>query len=216
MPANSKTYYATICRLLNAEDTTRIELEPNSIMLGTPFELTQEHRVNARGKEYERVIVHDSTRRVAGFLPKDVTNRVIRLFDEGWLCHVVPMLIGYSKKDKAYWVEASVVCYPPEHKQELDTFFSAFCRKVAAGEHPDPRLTDKQLELVLESGGTWCEVDIAPRPKLDRDNAIYKSRQTNTEKLAQTAIAHTTGCYIVLAVVTLLVAAFVVWLLFLR
>ena len=212
----AKRYYGVLCRLESDDDTTHIELQPNAVMLGTAFELTQESRVSQRGKEYERVIVHDSRRRAVGFLPKETAKRVIGFFDEGWLCHVTPMFVAYDKTQRAYWVEVALVCYPPENAPAFDAFFSGFCKRVASGDHPNPNLSEKQVEQIIASNGAWNGLELAPLPHMGKDGAIYKSGRSNTEKLMMAAVEHTTGCYIVLIAATLLVVLAVVWFLFLR
>lgn len=216
MAQQSERYYGAFCKLVKEDDGDVMTPDQNAIRIGTPLSVTHEVHVTKRGKEYDRVFVTDPVGHDAGFLPKQVANRLVELFDQGWLCHVIPTLVVYSKKDEGYWAEVAIVCYPKELQQPFDAFLTAVCHKIASGNHTDVRLSDEQVDMILSSNGSWSDVANAPLPHIDKESAIYKSKQTGTERLTTTAIEHTTGCYIVLIAATVLVVAFAVWFFFLR
>ena len=216
MGETAARYFGPFCKLVKEDDGDVMTPDQNAVRIGVPMKIVHEVHVTQRGKEYDRVYVNDSTGRPAGFLSKQLTKQVVSLFDQGWLCHAVPTLVVYDKKEGGYWAEVALICYPAEYKSEFDAYVKTFCKKVAAGNHPVVSLSEEQIDQVLESGGTWSDIPNAPLPHINKDSAVYKSKQTSTEKLANTAIEHTTGCYIVLIAATVLVVALAVWFFFLR
>lgn len=216
MAHEDERYYGAFCKLDKIDDDDVMTPDQNAIRIGLPLEVVHELHVTHRGKEYDRVYVHDAAGRNAGFLPKQVAKRYIELKAAGWTCHVIPTLIVYSKADEGYWAEVAIMCYSPDVAHAFDPFCQAVCKRIASGDHVEVRLDAQQVQRIVDSAGEWSAVPNAPLPHIDKNSAVYKSKQSGSEKLAQTAIEHTTGCYIVLIAVTVVVVALIAWFFFLR
>lgn len=214
MSADTKGYYATYCILDNTSGDSGVTVDGNMAAIGGELDWTPQLHVTLKGKEVPRVVLSRG-KNALGFIPQDVFKQVRKCLDEGWTCRAFTSLSIFNKLEDRYLIEAAIICYAPEHARELGKFTDLIAVRIAKGDHPGVALSEKELAHVLEAGGAWADTKPAKLPTLQKGSALYKTRQTVTERLANAAAGGNKGCYVaVVAVVVVIIA--VVWLLFFR
>lgn len=202
--SESETYYATYCRLEEANGDSCVVVNPNATTIAAELTLTKEIHVTHRGKEVPRVLLSYG-KEVMGFLPDKVFRQVDKLLEEGWTCRAFVSAVIFDKPHETYWIEVALICYRPEDAAIFEPFVDAIAKRMAQGDHPAIALSAKELDHVIESGGQWAEVKSQQLPKLEKGMAYYKTKRMFTENLAYAAAAGNKGCYVGLFVVLFLI-----------
>ena len=214
MPADSSGYYGCYCLLDLDSGDSHINFDGNMLAVGGELDWTPELHVTLRGKEVPRVVLGRGSQ-AFGFIPDDVFRHVKILLEEGWGCRAFSALSIFNKLEDSYSAEVAIICYAPDHEAELSKFAQLMQKRIAKGEHPAVKLSPKELERVLAAGGAWADTKEAPKPKLGKMEALYKTKQTSTERAALAAVEGNKGCYIgLIACAVVLIAA--IWFFFFR
>ena len=207
--ASAAKYFGTYTDLRHTDDTTEVKLDGNYCAIGRETDFVAEMRVTSRGKERPRVTVAATPKMAAGFLEPQLAAQVLSMEEDGWDVHICPSLVVFDKPKDRYICEVAIVAYPAAQRAAFEPFTIRLFERIAKGEHPQVKLSAKQLAHVEDSGGAWCKTESAPRPKLPKACAVYKDRMTKTERMATQAVKRPRGCYIALAVGVVLVALLV-------
>ena len=207
---SDNVYFGAYCRLDEKSGDTEFELDGNIWSIGSELELFPELHITERGKEVPRVVVGVGDKR-AGFVPAREFARLKQCMEDGWVCHAYPSLVAYEKAS-FYWLEIALVCYDPAHAEAFDKFAAAMQTRIANGERPNVDLSSKQVQHVIESGGSWSEVESLGTPALKKGTVPYKTKTTLAEKAAQGAATGNKGCYVAVVVVLVVIIAIVLFL----
>lgn len=214
MSTDNNLYYGTYCILDKTSGDSGVTVDGNMAAIGGELDWTPQLHVTLRGKEVPRVVLSRG-KNALGFLPEPVFKQVKKCLDANWTCRAFASLVIFDKLKDSYLVEAAVICYAPEHETEFARFAELMAARIAKGEHPGVALSEKEIAHVLEAQGAWAGTKPAKLPELKKGSALYKTKQTMTERFANAAANKNKGCYLaVFAVLVVIIAA--VWLLFFR
>ncbi|MCD8200417.1 MAG: hypothetical protein LUD25_05665 [Coriobacteriaceae bacterium] len=214
MGAASDIYYGAYCKTEAKTSDMSSRLGGNAVIVGNEVPMSTETIVTERGKEIPQVTVGIDEEQPIGCLPQGVGSKVALLQGKGWECHAYPSVIGYNQNDQKFWCEVAVVCYSTDHKKEFDAFCKKLTQRLGKGDHPDIDLSNKLVDRVISSGGTWCEMRTLPLPKLEKGNVYYKKHRSAADRAANAAVRNPRGCYIAIAVVVvvIIIAALIIYL----
>ncbi len=207
MSTDKNFYYGTYCILDKTSGDSGVNVDGNMAAIGGELDWTPQLHVTLRGKEVPRVVLSRGENAL-GFLPENVFKQVKKCLDAGWTCRAFSSLVIFDKLKDSYLIEVAVICYADEHATEFARFAELIAARIAKGEHPGVALSEKEVAHVLEAQGAWADTKPAKLPALKKGSALYKTKQTMTERIANAAASKNKGCYIaVVAVLVVIIAA---------
>ena len=213
--SDKELYYAAYCILDTQNADSIITVNGNTVVVGAELHMTPQTHVTERGKEVDRIVLSRGEMAM-GFLPPDTSKQVKKRLDEGWTCRFLTVAAIFDKRSDSFATEAVAFCYDPAYESTFEPFIASMEKRIAKGERPVVALSPKELARVIESSGTWNETKSQKMPKLERGTAYYKTKRTNTEKLALQAASGNKGCYVGLFVVVFAIIFSIIWFIFLR
>lgn len=213
--SETETYYATYCRLDTTSGDSHVNVEGNSVVVGSELALTEQLHVTERGKELGRIVISRGDQ-AFGFLPAPVYKQVAKFMADGWTCRAFAVVDIFDKRVNEHTVEVAVFCYPSVEGEIFNIYIGGLEKRIAKGEHPVVTLSQKELERVVETHGAWDGAKSQKLPKLEKGSAYYKTRRTFTENMALAAAEGNKGCWAGLFIVTFIVIFTILWFLFLR
>ena len=155
-----------------------------------------------------------------GELPPQVANHLFRAQERGWTCFAALSYIWYNAVEKTYGGEVAVIAYSPERAQIIERYATNLLERIAKGDHPTPRLSDHDLNRLVESDGTWNDAKEVAPPKFKKaDHCVpYQTKRTLASSLSASAAEGKMGCKagtFFFYVVLLAIVALIIWRIFL-
>ena len=208
-------YYGTYEQLENIGPDESARLRGNATVIGQ--RLSIELLEDEDGERCARVIA--GTTSCIGELPSQVVNHLFRTKERGWSCFAALSYIWFDGSQNLYIGEVAVIAYSPERAEIIERYATNLLDRISKGEHPTPRLSDHDLNRLVESNGTWNDAKSVSPPKFKKgSNCVpYQTKRTFATSLASSAAAGKAGCkvgtFLVYAVL-LAVVALIIWRIF--
>ena len=196
MVQTDSRYFATYCRLDADSEDIHATVNGDAVSVGLEVTLKREEYVNERGKDVVRCAVYSPRDELMGFLPANFARRVADLMEAGWTARVCAAAVGFHEATRTFWVEAAVFAYEAEYADGLGAFTTGCMKRLAAGERPDIRLSDKLIDAALENKKFYKEVRNTTSPKQPKGDAYYKRKRTTTESLIVSGSEKKPGCIV--------------------
>lgn len=203
-------YYGTYERLEDIGPDESARLRGNATVIGQRMSI---ELVEDEDGERHAVVIAGTTGRV-GELPPQVANHLFRTRERGWTCFAALSYVWYDGSQNSYCGEVAVIAYSPERAELIERYATNLLARIAKGEHPTPRLSEHDLNKLVESNGTWNEAKSVAPPKFKKESkcAPYQTRRTLGAALAASAAEGNVGCkvgtflfYAVVAAIVILV-----------
>jgi len=149
-----------------------------------------------------------------GTFDSDTSYKLTRAHDNGMVCRAFVSAVVFAEERARFWGEFALICYPASEATTWETFCDNVARGIAKGDHPDIKLTDKQVHKVRESNGTWNDLRTMKYAKLPKGAVYFKKKRSVADSLVNQAVGGNRGCRaaaIVFWIVVALVVVGLVW-----
>jgi hypothetical protein len=150
---------------------------------------------------------------------RKTSDRLNSLKRRGWVIQLNLSAVFYEESSQRFWGEAAIIAYDPQANCDLlaiKTFINHIVKRIRGGEHPNPALSQKQFEQVLESKGAWYLTKAVPFPTTKSGEIIFKRKMSPAEHLTEAAANGNKGCMVTGILFWMVVIAAAVWWFFLR
>lgn len=133
-----------------------------------------------------------------GFFDAGFSRELSLIAARGWELKAILCFVAFSDDEESghYWGNMAVIGYDPAYAEEFGTFVSGIAARLGDGIRPDIDLSDKAVDDVIASGGTWTPDKTLPYPELGKTGAYMKKRRSLSDKLIEQGRAGNKGCYI--------------------
>lgn len=134
--------------------------------------------------------------------------------DKGMTCRAFVSAVLYTEEKNGFHAEFAVICYPKGEQAIWEPYCATAAKAFARGDHPDIKLSPKEITRVVQSGGEWFPAGEMERAKLPKGTVYFKKRRSVADSLVNQAVAGNKGCKvagILFWIVLGLVVIFLVW-----
>lgn len=143
-----------------------------------------------------------------------ISSRIRQAHDSGLICRAFVSAVIYAESAGNFWAEYAVICYPETEKSAWERFCDNASECIAKGNHPDIKLTDKQIAHVLDSDGSWFDLGSMEYAKLPKGAVYFKKRRSAADSMVDKAVSGKKGCKVAATIFWIalaLVVIFLVW-----
>lgn len=134
--------------------------------------------------------------------------------DGGMVCRAFVSAVLYTEERNGFHAEFAVICHPADESAIWEPYCVTAAKAIARGEHPDIKLSPKEITRVVQSGGEWFPVDEMERAKLPKGTVYFKKRRSVADSLVNLAVSGNRGCRvagILFWIALALLVIFLVW-----
>lgn len=145
-----------------------------------------------------------------GTTNKQDAREITILENKDFDVHIYLSYVGFDE-EKGHFGEVLVLA----HDKKL-AGFENFCKKIqsriAEGNRPVIELDKFNVNKIADTNGKWQPKELMPKPELEENSALVKTKMTFIEKLIEAARDKNPGCYLGTVFIMMLIAAFIFYL----
>lgn len=148
-----------------------------------------------------------------GSFDEDTSKQLLQAHKSGMVCRAFLSAVIYSDSRGAFWGEYAIFCYPAEQKEIWERFCNKAMELISKGDHPNIKLTDKEIARVVSSNGEWADMREMQFANLEKGALYFKKKRSVSDSLVESAVSGNKGCrasaYIFYVVLALIIGAII-------
>jgi hypothetical protein len=149
-----------------------------------------------------------------GTFDSSTSYKLTRAHESGLVCRAYVSAVIFAEEHQGFWGEYAIICYPVEEQDIWNIFCDNAAQAIARGDHPDIKLTDKEIARVRNNNGAWSDFESMQYAKLPKGAVYFKKKRSVADSLVNNAVTGNKGCKvagILFWIAVALVIVIVIW-----